>query len=178
MFSWQHHITFSFFILDKSGNKISVSDWQQIQDDYLPQLSILNELCDNGFAEHTTHTCEVEASEILNLDEIDKQLLCLPNRYPYEIYIQSDGQLNQPNFKFKFGFYDFTPNGNRLAAKRNGATVEIEERNYLLSANQFLICEFHLQTASKNFPENSRSFIVFELMINAESFSSGKIIMH
>ena len=90
----------------------------QIQSEYLSQLSILNELCDNGFAEYTIDTCEVEASEILNLSEIDKQILCLPNQYPYEIYIQSDGQLNQSSFKFKYGYYDFTPNGTRFTVKR------------------------------------------------------------
>lgn len=141
MFRWKQNNSFSFFILDEAGKKISVSKWQEIQDAYLSQLSILNELCDNGFAELTTDSCEVAITEILNLNEIDKLVLGLPNHYPYEIYIQSNGQLNQNSFKFNFGFYDFTPNGNRLQAKRNGAVIEIEEREYLLSANQFLICE-------------------------------------
>ena len=141
MFSWDHHNTFSFFILDETGNKFSVSHWGEMQSEYLSQLSVLNELCDNGFAEYTLSTCEVEANEILNLSEIDKQILGLPDHYPYEIYIQSNGQLNQNSFKFKFGFYDFTPNGNRLDANRNGAIIEIANRTYLLSANQFLICE-------------------------------------
>lgn len=141
MFSWNQNRTFSFFILDNSGNKIPVSDWQRHQEKHLSELSILSELCDNGFAEHTSHTCEVEPIEILKLNEIDKQILCLPEHYPYEIYIQSEGQLNQVTFKFKFDFYDFTPNGNRLTANRNNAVIEIEGRTYLLSANQYLICE-------------------------------------
>lgn len=141
MFNWELHNTFSFYILDDSRNKIAVSDWEHKQDEYLTQFSILNELCDNGFAERTTYTCEVEPIEILNLNEIDKQVLCLPEHYPYEIYIQSDGQLNQSTFKFNFGFYDFTPNGNRLSAKRKGAVIDVEGRQYLLSLNQFLICE-------------------------------------
>jgi len=141
MFKYTYDSKFSFLILDQSGNKIPVSGWEQIQSGYLSQLSILNELCDNGFAEYTINTCEVETNEILNLSEIDKQILCLPNQYPYEIYIQSDGQLNQSSFKFKYGFYDFTPNGTRFIVKRNGAIIEIENREYILSANQFLICE-------------------------------------
>lgn len=141
MFNYTHNNKFSFSILDQLGNKISVSSWEQIQAEYLSQLSILNELCDNGFAEYTNNTCEVETNEILNLSEIDKQILCLPNQYPFDIYIQSDGQLNQSSFKFKYGFYDFTPNGTRFIVKRNGAIIEIENREYLLSANQFLICE-------------------------------------
>jgi SNF2 family DNA or RNA helicase/HJR/Mrr/RecB family endonuclease len=156
MFSWHYDKTFSFFILDETGNKFPVSDWEKIQSEYLTQLSILNELCDNGFAEHTSHTCEVEANVILNLNEIDKQILCLPNHYPYEIYIQSDGQLNQNSFKFKLGFYDFIPNGNRFNVRRNGAVIEIESRTYFLSANQFLICEAIEEFNS--LPEEERTF--------------------
>ncbi|MDB4926640.1 SNF2-related protein [Mucilaginibacter sp.] len=141
MFSWNHQDTFSFFILDKDGKKIPVSGWETIQSEYLSQFSILNELSDNGFAEHTLYTCEVDIIEILRLDEIDKQILCLPNHYPYEIYIQSEGQLNQSSFKFKFGFYDFTPNGTRFAVNRAGAIIKIDKRDYLLSTNQYLICE-------------------------------------
>lgn len=141
MFNWDFNKTFSFYILDDSGNRIAVSDWELKKDEYLTQISILNELYDNGFAERTAYTCEVEPIEILNLNEIDKQVLCLPEHYPYEIYIQSNGQLNQSTFKFNFGFYDFTPNGNRLSAKRMGAVIDVEGRQYLLSENQFLICE-------------------------------------
>jgi len=141
MFRWKFHKIFSFFILDETGNEISVSNWEKLQLEYFSQLSILNELWENGFAEHTLTTCEVEANEILNLSEIDKQILYLPNNYPYEIYIQSDGQLNQNSFKFKYGFYDFTPNGNRFVVKRNGAIIDIDNRTYLLSANQLMICE-------------------------------------
>jgi SNF2 family DNA or RNA helicase/HJR/Mrr/RecB family endonuclease len=171
VFNWNHHNAFSFFILDDSGNRIPVSNWEQHQEDYLPQLSILNELLDNGFAEHTTDSCEVDATEILNLNEIDKQVLGLPRNYPYEIYIQSDGQLNQSSFKFKFGFYAFTPNGNRLQAKRNGAVVEIEEQQYLLSTNQFLICEAlenfnSLSETERTFHNNLKCFADIKTLSN------------
>lgn len=163
MFSWNLNNTFSFFLLDVTGNKIPVSSWEQHQENYLTQLSILNELSDNGFAELTSDSCEVETTEILNLNEIDKQILGLPNQYPYEIYIQSNGQLNQNSFKFNFGFYDFTPNGNRLKAKRNAAVIEIEEREYLLSTNQYLICEAldtfnSLSEEARTFPNNLKCF--------------------
>jgi SNF2 family DNA or RNA helicase len=156
MFNWQQDKIFSFFILDEREKRIPVSSWVQYQEDFLPQLSILNELTDNGFAELTSDSCEVDTTEILNLNEIDKQVLGLPNHYPYEIYIQSNGQLNQNSFRFNFGFYDFTPNGTRFQAKRKGAVIKIEKREYLLSTNQFLICE-----ALENFnslSEEARTF--------------------
>lgn len=163
MFNYTYDKKFSFCILDNSGNNIPVSKWEKIQSEYLSQFSILKELIDNGFAEYTNHTCEVEAGDILNLSEIDKQILCLPSSYPYEIYIQSDGQLNQNSFKFKYGFYDFMPNGTRFNIKRNGAIIEIGINSYLLSVNQFLICEAldkfnSLTEAERTFQNNVKCF--------------------
>jgi hypothetical protein len=86
-------------------------------------------------------TCEVESLEILKLSDIDKQILDLPNSYPYEIFIESDGVLSQNTFKFKYGFYDFSPNGTRLNTKRNGTILYVDDTPYLLSENQYKICE-------------------------------------
>ena len=163
MFNWQYQNIFLFSILDEAGNNIPVLQWNEIQNEYLSQLSILNELADNGFAELKSHTCEVDAIEILKLSEVEKQILCLPTQYPYEIYIQSDGQLNQPSFRFKYGFYDFVPNGNRFNVHRNGAILEIEKCQYLLSVNQFLICEAieefnRLPEREKTFSHNLKCF--------------------
>ncbi len=132
---------FSFYFLDNSGNKISVSDWGKLQSEFLSQLAILSELHDNGLADYTVTSCEVESIDILKLNDIDKLILELPNSYPYEILVESDGTLTHNSFKFKYGFYDFAPNGTRLKVSRNGAIIKIEETEYLLSENQYLLCE-------------------------------------
>ena len=80
---------FSFYFLNKSGNKIPVSNWEELQLEFLSQLAILNELQDNGLADCTEYSCEVDSLEILKLSDIDKQILDLPNSYPYEIFIES-----------------------------------------------------------------------------------------
>ena len=177
MFNWKLHNSFSFFLHNETGDQIPVSSWGQYQESYLSQFSILNELADNGFAEFTAESCEVEIIEILNLSEIDKQVLFLPSNYPYEIYIQSNGQLNQNSFKFNFNFYDFTPNGNRLNAKRKGAIIEIEKREYLLTKNQFLICEAldnfnSLSEEARTFQNNLRCFAD----IKALSFDAASLL--
>jgi len=132
---------FSFYFVDVLTNKIPISKWEELQFEFLSQLAILNELKDNGFADYSEFSCEVESIEILKLSEIDKQILDLPNRYPFEIYIESDGVLSQNNFKFKYGYYDFSPNGTRLNAKRNGTVIYVDDIQYLLSENQYKICE-------------------------------------
>lgn len=132
---------FSFYFLTEFGNKISISDWEKILSEFISQLAILAELKDNGLANYTDDSCEVEIVDILKLNDIDKQTLELPNSYPYEILVESDGTLTHNSFKFKYGFYDFAPNGTRLKVSRNGAIIKIEETEYLLSENQYLLCE-------------------------------------
>jgi HJR/Mrr/RecB family endonuclease len=132
---------FSFYFLDNSGKLIPVLDWEILQSEFLSQLAILNELQDNGLADYTENTCEVQSIEILKLSDIDKQILDLPYSYPYEIFIESDGVLTQNTFKFKYGFYDFSPNGTRLNTKRNGTVIYVDDTPYLLSENQYKICE-------------------------------------
>ncbi len=141
IFAFKYNKNFSFYIEDVYGSRVPVSNWSKCNDLLLSQLSILNELHDNGNANYSFDACDVETAEILKLSEINKQILGLPPEYPFEIFIQSDGQLNQNSFKFNYGFFDFAPNGNRLNTERNGPILSIEDSVYLLSESQFQICE-------------------------------------
>lgn len=162
-FSHTYNKNFSFYIQNNDGFRIPISNWEDLKNDFLAQLSILYELHDNGSADLLIDSCEVETLEILKLSEINKQILRLPDEYPYEIYIQSDGQLNQNSFKFKYGFYDFAPNGTRFQAERKGAEVRINGTEYLLSENQYQICEAldsfnSLTEAERTFQNNLKRF--------------------
>lgn len=141
IFKYNCEHNFSFYLINDKGYKISLSEWKTLQSDFLSQFAILKELHDNGFADYTEYSCEVRNLDILRLIEVDKQILGLPKVYPYEILIESDGVLTQNTFKFKYGFYDFCPNGTRLNVKRKGTIITVEENEYLLSENQYLICE-------------------------------------
>lgn len=163
MFEFSFNNSFSFYVIDKEGDKIPVINWNDQKEMYLSQLSILLELVDNGVAEFSVDTCNVEALEILKLNEIDKQILRLPDDYPFDIYIQSDGQLNQNSFKFNYGFFDFAPNGTRFQIKRNGPIISIDECIYLLSEKQFEICEAlddfnNLKELERTFQYNLKRF--------------------
>lgn len=154
---------FFFSIENNAGQRIPISNWDDQKNDFLAQLSILYELHDNGIADFKNDTCEVEALEILKLSDISKKILGLPDEYPYEIYIQSDGQLNQNSFKFKYGFFDFAPNGTRFQSQRNGAIITINGTKYLLSEKQYQICEaldsFNiLKETERTFQNNLRRF--------------------
>src|SRR5690606_3270361 len=132
---------FLFYFLNESGSKIPVSEWEKLQSEFLSQLAILTELHDNGLAAYTENSCEIESIDVLKLNEIDKQIMDLPNGYPYEIFVESDGVLTNNSFKCKYGFYDFAPNGTRLKTTKNGAIIKVEENEYLLSESQYLLCQ-------------------------------------
>lgn len=131
---------FSFYFLNNFGKQFLVSEWNSLENDFLSQIAILRELIDNGLADYTESTCEVEIINILALSKIDKNNLDLPESYPFEIYIESEGVLTQNTFKFKYGFYDFCPNGTRLDTSLDGAIIHINSNKYLLSENQFRLC--------------------------------------
>lgn len=156
MFNWKFNNTFSFFILGNSGQKLPCSTWSEIEKDYLSEIFILKEFAENGFATYTVDTCEILAEDIYKASSIDHQILTLPAEYPYEIYVQSDGQLNQSSFTFQYGFYDFAPNGNKLTANRQGPILNIEGHEYLLSKNQFRLCQ--AMDEFNSLPETERSF--------------------
>jgi SNF2 family DNA or RNA helicase len=155
-FKYTYTNRFSFFIIDDEGEKIPVSNWSNYQNDFLAQFSILYELSDNGLASLTMNSCEVDTSEVLALSEFSKQILELPDEYPFDIYVQSDGQLNQNSFKFKYGFYDFAPNGNKFFEERIGAILKINGGDYLLPIKHFEICD--ALDEFNQLPESERTF--------------------
>jgi hypothetical protein len=132
---------FSFFLLDGSGLKVQISSWNELHSKFLSQIAILSELHDNGSAGYTLDTCDVTFTNILQLSDIDKQILNLPDTYQFDVFIESEGTLTLSSFRFKYGFYDFCPNGTRLTSKRDGAIVIIQEKEYILNEKQYLACQ-------------------------------------
>jgi len=137
----QNRTYFTFFFLDQEEEKVLLEDWEKLKTNFLSQISILRELSDNGLATFLIDTCEVEIINFLKLSTIDKLILGVPDAYPFEIFVESNGVLTQNDFKFKYGFYDFCPNGTNLNIERIGAIVKINSNEYLLSENQYKICE-------------------------------------
>lgn len=141
MFSFDYTNKFTFYITDSNNERIHTADWNSVKEPYQNQIFTIAELFENGLAEINANSYHIAATDILNLSYSDKVTLGLPDQYPYELYIQSIGQLNQAEFKVQYGFFDFVPNGNLLIAKRLGPLVYISDTIYLLSNDQFIVCE-------------------------------------
>src|SRR5690554_6057501 len=163
MFKWKYDKKFFFSLASPTGEIIPFSEWDNFQLEYLSQFSIIHELIDNGLATANHVSVEVEAEDILNLDEIDKRLLGLPSPYPFVVFIEADGILSQGSFKFKYGFFDFVPHGNRLFLNQDGIVLKSNETQYLLSLNQFKVLDAierfnSLSESSRTFHHNLTCF--------------------
>ncbi len=160
--SWEYANGFVFYFED-NGVDVAFSDWSQLSSECISELAIINEFIDNGFGFLNENKCFVDAEYVLRLGDVDKAVLGLPDSYPYEIYIQSVGQLNQESFIFKYGFYNYFPHGNKIDVLRTGPLLELDGRIYLLSYNQYLVCEAleefnSLPIDQRSVVENFKSF--------------------
>jgi len=155
-FVWKHGDVSSVTLLDNAGNSVPTSSWNDYQDVILSELSILQELEENGLAVKTEMSVNIDPDDLLSLNDIEKHILSLPDEYPFSIYIEADGIISTGSFKFKYGFYDFVPNGNRLFYKREGVVLNSDKGEYLLRPNQFRVLQIIEEFNTK--PEKERSF--------------------
>ena len=126
------------------------------------QWFLLKELLDNGQAETSGTSVHVPYEEVCCLDRVEQELLGLPESYPFEIEIRSDGTLNQSEFRYNYQF--LKPDGKSLHPTRSGCVLRLtEEWVYLLTHEQFSLLEeldaFNArEVEDKNFEANLIEF--------------------
>lgn len=156
MFKWNLDKNFLFSFFSSNGELIPYVDWISFQTEFISQYAIIQEFLDNGLAVTKDMGVEIEVEDILSLSDVDKRLLGLPSDYPFVIFIEADGILSQGSFKFKVGFFDFVPNGNRLFLNRKCVLLNNSECQYLLSLNQYKVLE--AIDSFNSLPESARTF--------------------
>lgn len=141
MYNWSYNKGFHFYFTDKSNNIIKENEWNLIQDEFLSQFSILIELLENGFAsiENDIHIV-VDDIYILNLSEIEKRILNLPEQNNTKIFIQGKGLLNSNQFNYVLGFFDFLPYGKLLSSNSEGSLININGNMQMLSHYEYDLC--------------------------------------
>ena len=126
------------------------------------QWLLLKELLDNGQAESSDIGIHVPFEEVCRFEPVEQKLLGLPEPYPFEIEIRSDGTLNQSEFRYSYQF--LKPDGKPLYPKRIGCILRLtEEWVYLLTHEQFSLLEeldaFNARnTADKDYQGNLIEF--------------------
>ena len=79
---------------------------------------------------------------IYELDELEREAFGLPPLYPFDLYIQPEGIITRPNFKYRYSFRTFAPNGDILQLKSiQGPIVSLGLANsvqsYLLTKEEY-----------------------------------------
>ena len=126
------------------------------------QWLLIKELLDNGQAEASEKEVHIPFEEVCRLESVDQELLGLPEPYPFEIEIRSDGTFNQSEFRYNYQF--LKPDWKPLFPKRTGCILRLtEEWVYLLTREQFTLLEkldaFNTRdTRDKNFEANLIEF--------------------
>ena len=126
------------------------------------QWLLLKELLDNGQAELSDTGIYIPYEEVCRLDSVEQELLGLPELYPFELEIRSDGTFNQPEFRYNYQF--LKSDGKSLHPTRTGCVLRLtEEWAYLLAHEQFTLLEeldaFNARGATdKNFATNLIEF--------------------
>lgn len=125
-----------------SGQVIDFEHWvDEINDPTLP--NILNDLIVNGTALlNNKKTVTIFYENISVLDKYERDVLELPEQYPYDIFIDISGfGLKDTNLKLKYSFQDFAHkngSGNILFSnnERTGAYLK-NKLEFILSSKQF-----------------------------------------
>ena len=126
------------------------------------QWLLLKELLDNGQAESSDTSIHIPFEEVCRLESVEQELLGLPEPYPFEMEIRSDGTFNQPTFRYNYQF--LKPDWKPLYPKRIGCILRLtEEWAYLLTHEQFTLLEeldaFNTRdTTDKSFEANLIEF--------------------
>ena len=133
-------------------------DAYQAQEQWL----LLKELLDNGQAESSDTGIYIPYEEVCRLNSVEQELLGLPELYPFELEIRSDGTFNQSEFRYNYQF--LKSDGKSLHPTRTGCVLRLtEEWAYLLTHEQFTLLEevdaFNARGAiDKNFATNLIEF--------------------
>ena len=141
-FNWQETPTGIQFTAPSDDLSLTEYANNLTQDAYPAQAQwlLLKEFIDNGQAELSDTAVHIPFEEVSRLQSVEQELLGLPEPYPFEIEIKSDGTLNQPKFRYNYQF--LKPDGKPLYPTRIGCMLCLtEEWAYLLTGEQFSLLE-------------------------------------
>ena len=142
------------------------------------QWLFLKELLDNGQAELVDTNVHIPFEEVSRLQSVEQELLGLPEPYPFELEIRSDGTFNQPEFRYNYQF--LKPDGKPLHPTRIGCVLRLTEAwVYFLTHEQFSLLEeldaFNARgTKNKSFEANLIEFSKIKGLVK----DTGSILDH
>ncbi len=126
------------------------------------QWALLKELLDNGQANSSNRGIHIPNEKVCQLESVEQGLLGLPEPYPFDIAIRSNGTLNVAEFRYNYQY--LKPDRKPLYPERVGCILRLTKTwVYLLSQDQFVLLEaldaFNSREKTvKNFQSNLLEF--------------------
>ena len=144
-----------------NGRKLDFNEWIKTND--IIYYSPLSTLADNGFAEISGQDCIVPFESVYLLDDMEKIVLGLPSAYDKEMRLEASSMLNSDDLQYRLQLLTSVPDGDLLPFQRKGNIVTIEDKNFLLSEEQYklfnLVDEFNaLRKEEKTYQNNLKTF--------------------
>ena len=130
----------------------------------------MKELVDNSQAVSIAGGVLLPYEEVSALTADEQASLELPERYPFEILIKAQGLLTDSNLSYKLRFMKHK-DGEQLEIDRNGAHLQTELGAYLLSSEEYQLCEAVQEFNGKEEKERTKSY-------NLRWFSDIKRLAH
>ncbi|MBO5466937.1 MAG: DEAD/DEAH box helicase [Prevotella sp.] len=123
------------FSVNIDGCDIHFKEWSSTNDCiyYLP----LATLVDNGYADFYKSECTVPFENIYLIDDDDKALLGIPEKYNKAMRLRCEGTLNSSDFKYKLEYLSHVPDGDIFIIERCGNVISIGKEKFLLSEEQY-----------------------------------------
>ena len=123
------------FSVNIDGHDIHFREWKDTNDCiyYFPLVTLV----DNGHAELHRNECVVPYENIYLIDDDDKVLLGIPDKYDKSIRLRGESMLNSVDFKYRLEFLTHVPDGELLSCEQGENILCIGTEKYLLDENQY-----------------------------------------
>lgn len=124
-------------ILDyfKGNTSLPYSSWKEDEEASI-YFDLLEEFIDNGLAIVSDDKVELSYDAVYSLSTYERNVLSIPEIYPFTIYIQPKGLLRDSTFQYNIAFRE-SKLGKRLTVKRQGAIIDTGSKKYLLTKDHF-----------------------------------------
>ena len=166
-----------FQIESASGSILPILDTEPEGDVLLSQLLLIKELADNGQAFTDGDRVVIPHEEVVRLAPWDAELLGLPERYSYDLRVDTMGVFADPELQYDLGYYQHK-DGGRFDVTRIGCLLSFDNASYLLDAKQYALAsavdQFNKKDpSSRSLGSNLRDFSrIKELAVDAKAHLS------
>lgn len=132
-------------------------------DDY---VEILSSLTDEGIGKKEVGTFTIPSEGLYELTDGERRVLGLPSEYPYGIFIENDGLINRPGFRYKLKFTMRGENGAFKLLRKEYPFITLQSSNgeqyrYMLPYTHYNIIN-EIELANKrDFVNPTTSYNIF-----------------